>query len=70
MTQNSELRNCHQISLLILSENKSINLSLFPLKSSENRMFSDDFRMISGGIVVNWFAQIRLILEARVGDDY
>ena len=55
----------------MLRENKSINLSLFPLKSSENRMFSDDFRMISGGIVVNWFAQIRLILEAtRVGDDY
>ena len=33
-----------QISLLILSEFKRINWLLFPLKSSENLWFSDDFR--------------------------
>ena len=33
-----------QISFLILNELKEINQLLFPLKSSENQMFPDDFR--------------------------
>ena len=37
-------RNCAQILLLILTKFKRINWLLFPLKSSENLRFSDDFR--------------------------
>ena len=37
------VRDCLQISLLILSELKRINYLLFPLKSSENHRFFDDF---------------------------
>ena len=33
-----------QISFLILNELKEINQLLFPLKSSENQRFPDDFR--------------------------
>ena len=38
------LKDYLQISLLILSELKWIKQLLFPLKSSENQRFSDDFR--------------------------
>ena len=38
------IRNCLQISLLILSKFKQINKLLFALKSSENLWLSDDFR--------------------------
>ena len=45
-----------------LEQSKQI---LFPLKSSENHKFSDDFR----GIEVNQFASIHLILELKFDYD-
>ena len=41
-----QLRDRLQISLLILSEFKGINLLLFPLKLPENRRFADEFSVI------------------------
>ena len=38
------MRDHLQFSLLLLTEFKGINLLLFPLKSSENLLFFDDFR--------------------------
>ena len=46
---------------LILSEFKQIKKLLFPIKSSESHQ-------ISGGIEVNWFAKICLILSMTFGD--
>ena len=37
------MRDHLQFSLLLLTEFKGINLLLFPLKSSENLLFFDDF---------------------------
>ena len=39
-----EIRDCLQNSILLLSEFKRNNYLLLPLKSSENLLFSDDFR--------------------------
>ena len=40
-------------------------LLLVPLKLSENHKFSDDF----GGRCINYFSQIRFIIEAKFGHD-
>ena len=49
----TKLKDYLQISLLILSQFEQINELLFPLKSSDNRRFSDDFGR-------NWTSLIRL----------
>ena len=42
--QSVSVRDHPPILLLILSESLQVNVLLSPLKSSENHMFSDDFR--------------------------
>ena len=49
----TKLKDYLQISLLILSQFEQINELLFPLKSSDNRRFNDDFGR-------NWTSLIRL----------
>ena len=50
--------------LLILSKFKRINYLLLPLNSLENLSFFDNCRRNK-----SWFADIRLILEVKFGDD-
>ena len=59
-----QVRDRRQISLLILSEFERINSLLFPVKSSKNLCFLDDFK----GNRSYLFNQIRLILKAKFGD--
>ena len=61
--QSHVFRDRRQVWLAMLSQFKLINYLLFPLKSSQNHTFCDDFR----GIVVNQFSQIRC-LEVKFGD--
>ena len=47
-----------------------MNLSkLVNFYSPLNRLETEGFVMISGGREANWFAQMRLILETKFGDD-
>lgn len=59
------LRDGRQISPVIMSEFKQINCLLFP----RNHKKTIGFQMISGGITVTYFAQIRLIFGVKFGDD-
>ena len=46
LTKEVQVRGCLLISLLILTEFEGINQLLFPLKSSENLWFFEDFRVL------------------------
>ena len=61
----SLLRDGRQISHVILSEFKQISCLLFP----RNHQKTIGFQMISGGLKVTYFAQIRLVFEMKFGDD-